>query len=345
MNVLLLPADTFGCGYYRMRMPAHYAESDTTINDRLALRGDRVLLPAGVDVVVFQRTLQSRMPGFIRDIQRQGVAVVVELDDDMAALDAHHANFREVHPRWSPDANFQHLKRCCAEADLVTVTTPALAERYAAHGRYAILPNYIESALLNYTPEKRWGIGWSGYVPTHPNDPQVMGNAAAELERDGHTWRVIGKGAGAAEAFGVTRVEATEWIPLADYYHQVASLEAGVVPLTDSAFNRAKSWLKGLEYAALGVPFVASPTPEYIRLQNDAGAGLLADKPKRWRGLLRKLMDDESMRWELAGHAREQVGARLTIEGNAWRWDEAWARAVTHRHARAANPAHKAVPA
>jgi glycosyltransferase involved in cell wall biosynthesis len=131
-------------------------------------------------------------------------------------------------------------------------------------------------------------------------------------------------------------VEATGWIPLGDYYREVSSLSAGVVPLADSAFNRAKSWLKGLEYAALGVPFVATPSPEYVRLQNEAGAGLLADKPKRWRSLLRKLFDDESMRWELAAHARDGVRNRLTIEANAWRWDEAWARAITHRHARLA---------
>lgn len=335
MNVLLLPADTHGCGYYRMRLPAHYAESATTINDRLAVKGNgEVNIDRSVDVVVFQRTLQRRMPDFIRSIQRQGIAVVVELDDDMAALHPHHASFREVHPRWSPDANFQHLKTCCALADLVTVTTPALARIYAGHGRYAVLPNYIESALLAYEPEHRRGWGWSGYVPTHPGDPQVMGTAPADLERQGFQLHIIGKGEGSAEAFGVGEVQATEWIPLADYYREVSKLKAGVVPLEDSAFNRSKSWLKGIEYAALGVPFVASPTPEYVRLQNEAGAGLLASKPRQWRSFLRMLLEDDDKARELADHARAQIRDRLTIEANAWRWDEAWARAVTHRAAR-----------
>ena len=62
------------------------------------------------------------------------------------------------------------------------------------------------------------------------------------------------------------------------YTSSVAELGVGLVPLLDSAFNRAKSWLKGLEYAALGVPFVASPTPEYVKLAG-LGAGLLADDP------------------------------------------------------------------
>ena len=339
MNVLLLPADAHGCGYYRMRLPGHFAESDTTINDGLRVDATgKVNVGEDTDVVVFQRTLQSRMPDFIRSLQRQGIACVVELDDDMAALDAQHANFREVHPRYSPDANWQHLKACCALADLVTVTTPALAERYAGHGRYAVLPNYVEDALLAYEPERKWGIGWSGYVPTHPNDPQVMGAAAADLERQGHQWRVIGDGVGAAEAFGLDDVKDTGWLEQGAYYHGVATLRAGVVPLADSAFNRAKSWLKGLEYAALGVPFVASPLPEYVRLQNEAGAGMLASKPRQWRAYLKAIMEDESKAYELAAHARAQVAGRLTIQANAWKWDEAWARAVTHRHARMNHP-------
>lgn len=334
MNVLLLPADTYGCGYYRMRMPGHFAEADTTVNDRIALDGDRVMLADDCDVVVFQRTLHARMPDFIRSIQRQGVAVVVELDDDLAALDAQHVSFRQMHPRYSPDANWQHLKTCCGLADLVTVTTPALARTYAGHGRYAVLPNYVESVLLSYEPDRRHGWGWSGYVPTHPNDPQVMGSAAADVSRQGFQLRVIGEGVGAAAAFGVDDLEATGWLSLGDYYREVSTLRAGVVPLADCAFNRAKSWLKGLEYAALGVPFVASPTPEYVRLQNDAGAGLLATKPRQWRTHLTALLEDESKAHELAEWGREQVRARLTIEKNAWRWDEAWARAITHRAAR-----------
>lgn len=343
MNVLLLPADTHGCGYYRMRMPGHYAESDTTVRDRLAIAPDGSIRETeAADVVVFQRPMHARMPDFVRQFQRQGVAVVVELDDDMGALDAQHVTFAEVHPKRSPESNWRHLKTCCSLADLVTVTTPALAQRYAAHGRYAVLPNYVESALLNVRPDEQDGFGWAGYVPTHPNDLQVAGPALRDVARFGHCFRVIGPSVGVREAADLdAEPESTGWLDLASYYREVSTLRAGIVPLADSAFNRAKSWLKGLEYAALGVPFVATPTPEYQRLQNEGGAGLMADKPRTWRNHLHSLLSDETLHMELADHARQCVRS-LTIERNAWCWDEAWARAVTYRHARAANPAHRA---
>jgi hypothetical protein len=54
----------------------------------------------------------------------------------------------------------------------------------------------------------------------------------------------------------------------------------------------AKSNIKGLEYAAAGIPFVASPTPSYLELKED-GIGLVARKRRHWKPLLSSLRDPE----------------------------------------------------
>ena len=75
-------------------------------------------------------------------------------------------------------------------------------------------------------------------------------------------------------------IEQTGMIEQELFHAQVAQLDTGIVPLQRSRFNEAKSNLKGLEYAALGVPFVASPTAEYERLAEskfEAGRGTIAD--------------------------------------------------------------------
>ncbi len=74
--------------------------------------------------------------------------------------------------------------------------------------------------------------------------------------------------------------------------------------------------------SAVGVPWVASPRPEYRRLHAQ-GAGLLADKPKHWYRQLSTLLRDPARREELSQAGRE-VAAALTYERCGWRWAEAW---------------------
>ena len=67
--------------------------------------------------------------------------------------------------------------------------------------------------------------------------------------------------------------------------------------------NDAKSDLKGLEYAASGIPFVASPSRPYRQLADDWGDCVrLANKPADWVKHLRRLLDEGT---------REQVGEEL----------------------------------
>ncbi len=64
-------------------------------------------------------------------------------------------------------------------ADLVTVTTPALAERYGSHGRVKVLPNLVPASYFDiptHAPRKvSPTVGWTGSVVTHVGDLDVMG--------------------------------------------------------------------------------------------------------------------------------------------------------------------------
>jgi glycosyltransferase involved in cell wall biosynthesis len=112
---------------------------------------------------------------------------------------------------------------------------------------------------------------------------------------------------------------------LTEWPEAVATLGIGIAPLTDTKFNSAKSWLKPLEYSALGVPWVASPRTEYARL-HALGAGLLANKPRNWATQLRALINSAALRDDLSQRGRE-IAAQLTIEKNAWQYAEAWENA------------------
>lgn len=342
MRVAVWPADEGGCGAYRMIWPAEaLAAQGADIDLRLPDEGSGVhalfVQQDGIerlvevqerpdaDVVVIQRPLAAWRADAVEALQRKGVRVVVEIDDCFETLHPRNVSWRTVHPKRSPGVNREHLARACRAADLVTVTTPTLAHRYGRHGRVAVVPNCVPARYLDIEPAERAGIGWTGSIDTHPTDLQVARAAVSRVVRDtGTPFRVVGTGKGVRAALGLdAEPDAAGWLSLSDYPHAMASHAVGIVPLDDIAFNHAKSALKLMEYAALGVPVVASPTADNVRMHAE-GCGLLAAKPKHWLTHLRRLVASDEYR-EVVGHLSREAMRRWTIEGNTDRWWDAWA--------------------
>jgi hypothetical protein len=287
--------------------------------------------PLDCDVAVFQRVCRRDIVDCIPSWQRKGTAVVMDVDDLLSAVDPSNPAFAAYHPS-SAAENWHHLERACRMADMVTVSTPALAERYGRHGRVRVLRNCVPEWYLSVVAETAAGappvLGWAGKVDVHASDLAVVGTAVAQaLRQTGATFRAVGDPA-TLTALGVDG-EVVPFMPFENYPVQVARLDVGMAPLADTAFNRGKSFLKPLEMAALGVPFVASPLPEYARLA-ELGAGDLASRPRQWLAALRHLLTDAEYRAERAGRGRE-VAAGLTYEGHADEWAAAWAEALRMR--------------
>lgn len=349
MKVVCYPADKTGCGSFRIIWPAqalaaagHDVEIRPPENRGLKLRigpddhVDDVLDVDGVDVIVFQRLTHQWMSESVPLLRAKGIAVVVDVDDDLATVHPRNPAYQSMHPRFAGKTDrstgqvhrhsWQHLADACRAATLVTVSTPALLNRYARHGRGHVIPNHLPGHYYGVPHEDSTVIGWPAALSSHPDDPAAVGGAVARLVAEGAAFRVVGDPVGVGAAFGLladppgrTGVGVDGW-PAA-----VAELGIGIAPLADTVFNRAKSWLKIAEMSALGIPWVASPREEYARL-HARGAGVLADNPRRWYRELRRLADNEALRTELAQQGRE-VAEGLRLEANAWRWLEAWERA------------------
>jgi hypothetical protein len=288
-------------------------------------------MPPDCDVLVLQR-VQSRMAAkAIPHLQRRGIRVVVDVDDDFSCIDPANTAWTDIDPKRNPNRNWHWTRTACAAADLVTVTTPALADRYGRHGRVRVLPNRLPRfSFATAAPHDDLRVGWAGYVGTHPNDLQVMrGSVGQLLDERAMPFHVVGPAEGVAERVGVRQVKATGLVSFDRWPRAIAALDIGVVPLADTAFNAGKSFLKGLEMAAAGVIPVMSPTPEYLRLHAD-GIGLLAKRPRDWRSAAAMLLDNEDRRLELA--ARSLAGARRHVmEDHLDAWADAWAATATTR--------------
>lgn len=355
MRVLVFPADSYGCGYHRLIWPVEVLRTqghDVQVVPQEARQLQVHLDDHGVvqdveladeyDVVVLQRVTHRNLIGVIQVLRARGIAVVVDVDDDLSTIHPSNPAWPMLHPTFPKEGSaalhsWRNLDAACREATLVTATTPALTARYALHGRARVFPNYLAEHYYADTEHVDSDvIGWPASLASHPNDPDAVGNAVARVLDDGGHFHVVSIASGVARAFGVrdesrvTQVEST--VSLLDWPREIAKLGIGIAPLADTKFNHSKSWLKPLELAAVGVPWVGSPRTEYRRL-HELGCGVLCDKPSDWYKKLTALRKSASWRAELSEAGRD-VARQLRLENHAWKLWECWSDALTIERSR-----------
>jgi glycosyltransferase involved in cell wall biosynthesis len=346
MKVYVLPADPYGCGHYRVVWPANVLNQQgydvnvippngnsgflvkVSANDDGSQQLKEVMVPKDADVIVLQRPAHPLQPQMIKLMRARGIAVVIDMDDDMSSIDPDNVAYHTYNPRSGSPFSWKYAVESCREATLVTSTTRCLQKIYAKHGRGMILDNYVPAAYLDFPHTETGYFGWAGTTKSHPNDLQVAGNVYQRLIDEGFHFKVVGGPSNVKRAARLTgEVDHTFSVPLQNWARTIgAELSVGMVPLAPTTFNASKSRLKGIEYMAVGVPWVGSPREEYRRLAKESGCGLLADTPKDWYTKLKLLLQDEVLRKEQGEAGRDYMKTE-TIQANAWRWMEAWTKA------------------
>lgn len=350
MNVYVYPADYYGCGHYRSVWPAMAvgdAHDDIHVTivppghpDGLSAVIDRnggvidIMYPPNADLIVLQRPTHDQLSQAVTILRSRGIAVVIDIDDDLSCVHPANPAWLIMHPRTSTAHSWNNVTRACRDATMVTVSSVALQRRYGAHGRVALLRNCVPQDYLRVPhDDDNVVIGWAGSTHSHPGDMKPMGLAIKRLLAEGQQFMVVGDGTGSAADLALREDPYhTGAIDFGKWASAVAQIGIGVAPLLDSKFNTAKSWLKPLEYAACGVPWIASPRAEYSSLHWE-GCGMIADTPKSWEHNLRRLITNAPFRKDLAARGRE-VAARWTYQANEWRWAEVWMGAIQFERSR-----------
>lgn len=349
MKIYVLPADTHGCGHYRLIWPADCLRGqgvDITIlppqkeSGIAAMTEDlpdgtqrvtQVSVPSDADVLVVQRPAHPLQIQMIEILRSNKIAVVIDMDDDMSNIHPGNIAFHAYrHSNKKSPLSWKYATDCCKAATLVTTSTSQLQKVYAKHGRGRVIDNYLpEACLTEPDTTNAEGFGWGGTTLSHPSDLQVTGNTVARLVEDGETFRVVGGRSKVQENLRLKgEVSYTGPIGLDKWVQTIGeTYKVGMIPLDASAFNTSKSRLKGIEHMAVGVPWVASPRDEYRRLHRESGVGFLAETPKDWYRLLKNLLTDDVLRKEQAEMGKDYMKTQ-TIQANAWRWLEAWTEAL-----------------
>ncbi len=86
------------------------------------------------------------------------------------------------------------------------------------------------------------------------------------------------------------------WSPQADREH-LAQAHVGLAPMANNRWTHAKAALKPLQYLASGMPFIGSPVGVNLDYVDEGRNGFLADSPRDWVQAVRRLAQDEGLRY------------------------------------------------
>ena len=216
--------------------------------------------------------------------------------------------------------------RAAKLARVFSTTNDVLAQKYRAQGveRIMVIPNTVASDVPR--PRSRHAgvvIGWVGGVD-HAGDAARLGIAEA-------LGRVISLHDDVrVECIGVdlrlsNRYRHDDFVPFRDLPARIGGFDIGIAPLLDTPGNRARSDIKVKEYAASGVPWLASPVGPSLALGEDQGGRLVPDDG--WFEALDRLLRKTRERKRLARKAKRWAKEQ-TIEGVAECWERVFAQAA-----------------
>lgn len=253
----------------------------------------------------------------VRALRAQGYRLVTRLDDDLWHL-----------PPWAPWAagpagigGLSRVEEALEAFDAVAVTTDALAAIVAPFVRQVVvIPNALPVAQLPRARAKDADepltIGWAG-TATHDGDLAVVqAPLAALLSRHPQVRLVIMSRRCPAWLRALPRVTHRPAVGFAFYYEILASYswDIALAPLAEHVFNESKSNLKALDFAALGIPLVASRVGPYRDLPHGETCLTIADNdPDLWLEALETLLADPARRQAMGAAARRWVETSYSL--------------------------------
>lgn len=318
MRAAFWAADDYGCGYYRCEEPARVlAEQGHSIDLGTSLPYDTL----HEDIpLVGQRVAKARPSAIWQARYDMGLPNVFELDDDLFSLPAGH----KAIPFWHEPQVADRLRTNVRSSDLVITTTEHLAEQVARFNKQVrIIPNFIPASMLKLPPPTPSDVVRIGYPAglTHDKDIGIVNLAASQLSRihDDIEWVFFGEDY--RKNLKAYPARFVKWQQNVPKYHASLDFDIGIAPLKKHPFNLSKSPIKAMEYAARGIPIVASNVGPYADYVEHGVTGFLADRDGEWLDYLQLLITDADLRASMGAAARRKVEP-LTYESNAWRWEE-----------------------
>jgi len=287
----------------------------------------------GWDIIVFKLIMLQSIEEKMDAAKSLGQKIVVDIDDWFEGLAKSNLAHKMTDPEINHKNNRDHYMKIINNSDAIITSTPFLYDFYTKEKgmkNVYMVRNGIDLDRWKQRNDYSRGlpqVGWVGATPWRSNDLEQLSSFIGPfLEKNRLSFHHSGHIKNAPYAknqLGIPKSVKTTQQPMekiSGYPQLFRKIDIGLVPLNDIEFNYAKSCIKGLEYAAAGVPFIASYSPEYEILEKQ-GIGRVAKNEREWIGHLEELLDPR-VRKEDVERNLEGIKKYQTMEVRGYEWDE-----------------------
>lgn len=294
------------------------------------------------DLLILHRVPFSPLIDLVIELAHaQSKPVVFETDDliFIPELEAHIGFMDTLAPeearRFRSDLmRLEETFRCC---DCVLTTTEFLAQQARRRGKPVYVNRNAPGAEMFRLSEQAWAerqqrvnqddltspvvIAYFSGTGSHNRDFQTIADSLVWiLSTYPQVWLHIGGQLDLGPMFEPfwDRIRRTPYVTWRELPQIIAQADINLAPLEpDNPFCQAKSEIKFVEAALVGVPTVASRVEAYEQAITHGQDGLLAITPDEWRDALQTLLDHPDQRRDLGDAARRAIYARYTPKQRA----------------------------
>jgi glycosyltransferase involved in cell wall biosynthesis len=328
MNIYGLAPISGGVHWYRIREPlrglaglGHTTEFGEIFDESVVTRHETILTHA------LHGDIETDAWGMLADAGQH--RLILDVDDNywqpLEGTD---------HRGYWTDTRLEQLETNIKRAHLVTTPSPVLSDlirfKLGLNENVAVLGNYVPQWVLGIRRGQplAFTVGYQGAPQKlHQSDLDDMQEElfwfldkcdSARLLFFGQPFALEGAGPFA------DRVDFIPWTPdVPAYYRSLHAMTVGIGPLARNPWTEAKSGIRAVEYAALGIPGVYSNAAPYREVVKHRDTGYLVSAKHDWRKLLIKLYRNPDLVETISRRARA-LAAEWTTEANAWRFEQAY---------------------
>ena len=332
-----------GVDYYRIVKPLQLLGQDI-IGKKVADYANYEDLVRDYDIIVMKPV--SNQAGFrlLYACRVLGKKLVIDLDDNLFENRETQATYDNLQPGSEGRAFSGALISLadaiiCSTVPLMEYTKDWLKKVHGIEVPMYLYPNYFDEKDFDFKPvrEKRDDIiiGYPGST-AHDDDLKYIMPALVEILNKNRNVKVELVGSLDEEKANIVfngfdrTKESFDRIYLSpgtfafDTYPQLLSTkdwDIGIAPLINDEFNRCKSHIKWMEYAAYKIPCVASRVYPYFEpidgkdVIKQAKTGYLARSKREFVKYLQLLIDNENLRKRIGQNAHDFVKKE-------WAWDK-----------------------
>ncbi len=294
-------------------------------------------------VFILHRVAYDRnVDWFLRKARERGALVLFDTDDWVFDPEAH--RFIDTAGMSERDqklyrSGLDRYRETIARAHGMIVSTSALLDLSSGLQKdVRILPNVVSSQMVELATSARAGtsfrrlggrygtsvtLGYLSGTATHRKDFAVIEDAVEWALETYPEARLLTVGhIDVSQKFGrfgdrFQHLPLMPWQRLAD---TLGRIDINLAPLeADNPFTASKSALKFFEAGLVGVPTIATPTPDFRRAIAHGDTGWLAETDSEWREGLRRLIEAPDVAREIGENARDAVLSQHTTTSQAGR--------------------------